>query len=314
MTNLIDLINEANKCVDCGFCESVCPTLPAANFLSSIGARGRVDLSKFMYKYDNITPTDAFYSCVGCYACLSVCPAGVNAGKVSEIGRFIIAKSSKSPEIARVIVKLTMKYQNPLGVRKECAKWAEGIDFDESDTFLYTGKMYQLMAYLRKFSDLRKKIRNYENVMADIIEKHPNIIKIIRNMFDKQMIDKMFHYLRNIVEILRKNGVKFSYLREEEPYPGTFIYDLGFEDEFKEYAQSVVDILRIHGVRRIITIDPHTYEIFKYIYPKYVKFDYDIVYYLDIIERRPMENLQCIRHAIFLDTLILMHTSETYLI
>lgn len=289
MIDFSELINEASKCVNCGFCESVCPTLPAADFLPSRGARGRVELAKFMYKYGEINPVDAFYSCVDCYACLSVCPAGVNAGKVSEIGRSIIVKNGRSPEIARMIVKLTMMYKNPLGVMAECSKWAEGLNFDENDTLLYTGNMYQLMAYLRKFSDLRKRIGSNEDFMARIIEKHPSIIKFAKNVYDKQMMEKMSHYLKNIVKILKKNDFKFSYLRDEEPYPGTFIYDLGYEDEFREYAKSVVDLFRKHGFKKIITIDPHTYEILKYIYPKYVKFDFDVVYYLDIIAREKVK-------------------------
>ena len=88
---------EVEKCVNCGFCESVCPTLPASGFRSTIGARGRVDLGKaFIAEMNNagrseLKISDSFYSCLDCFACLQVCPAGVNAGKVSGIGREIAA-------------------------------------------------------------------------------------------------------------------------------------------------------------------------------------------------------------------------------
>ncbi|WP_297215261.1 (Fe-S)-binding protein [Thermoplasma sp.] len=283
MTKLQDLIAEAGKCVNCGFCESVCPTLPAAGFLSTKGARGRVDIAKFFYKDDSIDPSASFYSCVDCYACLTVCPAGVNAGKVSEIGRMILAKQGKAPEIAKMIVELTMRYKNPLGVREKCAQWARGIEFDAPETLLYTGNMYQLMAYLRKFGKLRKFFGQYEVQLASFIRKHPSSVSIFRDLYDKAMMDKMNGYLINIVKLLKQNGIKFGYLGSEEPYPGTFIYDLGFEDEFRDYARYVSELFRSKGVKRIITVDPHTYELLKYIYPRYTEFNFEVVYYMDLI-------------------------------
>ncbi|KAA8923549.1 (Fe-S)-binding protein [Thermoplasma sp.] len=279
-----DLIAEAGKCINCGFCESVCPTLPAADFVSSKGARGRVDIAKFLYRYDEIDPSPSFYSCVDCYACLSVCPAGVNAGKVSEIGRMILAKNGKAPEIAKMIVEFTMRFRNPLGVRERCADWASGMEFGSMETLFYTGNMYQLMAYLRKFGKIRRIFGHYDESLASFMRRHPSFTVMFRDLYDRDMMERMNRYLRNIVELLRRNGIDFGYLGKEEPYPGTFIYDLGFEREFREYAEYVSEIFRSHGVRRIITIDPHTYEILKYIYPKYVDFEFEVVYYMDLIE------------------------------
>ncbi|WP_010916853.1 (Fe-S)-binding protein [Thermoplasma volcanium] len=284
------LIQEAGKCVNCGFCESVCPTLPASSFIASIGARGRVDIAKFVYKNGTvIDPSTSFYSCVDCYACVAVCPAGVNAGKVSEIGRQIVAKSGNAPEVAKMIVQITMLYKNPLAVREMCAKWATGIDFDKSSTILYTGNMYQLMAYLKSFSRVRKMIGSYDAKFARLIRERPSLIRALSRMYDRKMMDQMSIYLRNIVNALKKAGIKFGYLGEEEPYPGTFIYDLGFMDDFVSYAQYVSNLFREHGVERIITVDPHTYELLKYIYPRYVKFDFDVVYYLELIEPKKLE-------------------------
>ncbi|CAC11681.1 heterodisulfide reductase related protein [Thermoplasma acidophilum] len=279
-----DLIAEAGKCVNCGFCESVCPTLPAAGFISTKGARGRVDLAKFLYNKGEIDPSESFYSCVDCYACLSVCPAGVNAGKVSEIGRMIVAEQGKAPEIAKMIVEFTMKFKNPLGVREKCAEWASGIEFGSKETLLYTGNMYQLMAYLRKFGSIRKLLGHYDSAIAHIMREHPSFTTMFRDLYDRSMMGRMSDYLRNIVKLLKQNGIEFGYLGKEEPYPGTFIYDLGFENEFREYAKYVSELFRSHGVRRIITIDPHTYEILKYIYPKYVNFEFDVIYYMDMIK------------------------------
>ena len=43
--------------------------------------------------------------------------------------------------------------------------------------------------------------------------------------------------------MLQKSGVKFNYLGAEEPYPGMFLHELGYAKEFKEYAETVYNLL-----------------------------------------------------------------------
>ncbi len=279
------MIAEADKCVDCGFCESVCPTLPAADFNSATGARGRIDIAKFLFRQDrNVDAMKPFYSCLDCYACFSVCPAGANAGIVSEIGRRALVRQGKTDSVAEMIVEITERYMNPLGVREKCASWASGLKFDANSTILYTGNMYQLMPYLKSFSKIRSRIGRYDRRFSAIIAKRPELIRMASGFYDREMKAKMDSYLINIYNILKMNGVEFGYLQEEEPYPGTFIYDLGYEDRFSAYAKKISEFFRRNGVERIISIDPHTYELLKYIYPKYADFNIDVVYYLDLVK------------------------------
>ncbi len=293
---LADMKAEAEKCVNCGFCESVCPTLPASEFNSIKGARGRVDLGRaFISEVEkngksSLNIADSFYSCLDCFACLQVCPAGVNAGIVSEIGREIVADSneftgSRENNFAKMIVKATMKYGNPLGVKEKCADWAEGLDFKkDSDTLFYTGNMYQLMAYSEALVKMEKRLGSVANLMAGIISSHTSIIKLAGSMIDHDVQKRVNSFLMSIYKLLKKAGVEFSYLGPEEPYPGTFIYDLGYKDEFLEYGKGLLELFRKHGVRTIITIDPHTYDILNTQYRKYFKgFDFKVVHYLDYL-------------------------------
>ncbi|MEM0346887.1 MAG: (Fe-S)-binding protein, partial [Thermoplasmatales archaeon] len=192
MTELHDLLSdikaEAEKCVNCGFCESVCPTLPASGFRSMMGARGRVNLGKVFQKdienkgRSELSVSDSFYSCLDCFACLQVCPAGVNAGKVSEIGREILVESGNDMEkpVAKMIVRATAKFLNPLGARERCADWADGLEFDKSsDTLLYTGNMYQLMPYSSNLSKIEVLLGDrFTNFAARVIARYPSLIKI----------------------------------------------------------------------------------------------------------------------------------------
>ncbi len=297
---LQQLENEVGNCINCGFCETVCPTLDPAGFSLWKGARGRVIMGRKLLdetREGNPVPhiSDSFYSCLDCHACLYVCPAGVNAGKVSQLSREIITTSgdrkNENP-YARMIVEVTEKYGNPLGVRSRSAGWAEGIHFDgKAEYLLYTGNMFQLMPYTKNLNSARKKIGSLlSNFMASRVANHPSLIRLLSRMRDREMEQKNYGTLRNIVKLLRLSGISFSYLGEREPYPGTFIYDLGYIEKFKKYANYVYSILKESGSRKIITVDPHTYELLKNTFPLYVNnFDLEIYYYLDLVRMPSIE-------------------------
>ncbi len=295
---LAELKEEVGRCVNCGFCESVCPTLPASGFRPIIGARGRVDLAKFLLEQveqrgrSDLGISEAFYSCLDCYACIQVCPAGVNAGKVSEIGRRIVTSggitmNNQERPVAKMIVNATKKFGNPLGVRKQCAGWADGLEFSKSsDTLLYTANMYQLMAYNASLTRLVGMLdKRMSNFIASFASNHPSTLRLTKFFVDRELQDKMNVYLRDIYTMLKSSGLRFDYLGESEPYPGTLIYDFGYVKDFAEYAATVVDVFKERGVKRIITIDPHTYDLLKNKYPKFVRgFDFEVTYYLDYLE------------------------------
>lgn len=238
---------------------------------------------------EEIKVSDSFYSCLDCNACLHVCPAGVNAGLVSHISRKIITSggiSKNENPLARMIVNVTMKYMNPLGVREKCAEWFNGMRSDpHSPDLLYTGNMFQLMAYTKTMSEFRKRMGSSASTfMSRMVSRAPALIKLASRMQDTNISSKMNGSLANIARLLGRAGISFKYLEKDEPYPGTFIYDLGYEDLFRQYAEKVTEIFRKAGARRIITVDPHTYDLLKTAYPKYVDhFDFEIVHYLDLI-------------------------------
>jgi Fe-S oxidoreductase len=87
-----------------------------------------------------------------------------------------------------------------------------------------------------------------------------------------------------IYELLRRAGVEFGLL-DREIYSGALLYELGLVDDFARYARRAAEYFKKHGVRRIITVDPHTHHVLEKIYPKYVEgFDLEVVSYLDLIK------------------------------
>jgi Fe-S oxidoreductase len=106
----------------------------------------------------------------------------------------------------------------------------------------------------------------------------------MRGLYDKEVKDKMEKYYATWLPYSRRPGIKFRYLGVDEPYPGTLLLDMGYVNEFANYARQVTDLFHEKGVKRIIVIDPHTYDILINEYPKYVpSFDFEVVHYLDLL-------------------------------
>ena len=294
--DLVELLKEeTGKCINCGFCETVCPTLEPSGYDLWKGARGRVMEAKELVKAvesgsEPLRAGDSFYSCLDCHACFYICPAGVNAGIASHLSREIITtqhiKKNENPTAA-MMTSVTMKYNNPLGIMKKCASWSEGMEFDRDSTdLLFTGNMYQLMSYEKGMNSLRGMMgKSLTLRISSMVSKHPSLIKLSPKPKDKELDKKMSSSLKNIVHILNMSGIRLNYLRENEPYPGTFLYDLGYIEEFKEYAKRVSDIFHKANAKRIITVDPHSYDLLKNVYPLYVEnFDFSVTHYLDLID------------------------------
>jgi glycolate oxidase iron-sulfur subunit len=289
-----DILKNAEKCINCGFCNSVCPTIENMNYNESFGPRGRVIISKEVIKNLNnkqkiLSFSDYFYSCLNCYACLYVCPAQVNAGEISLKMREFLIKNNlikEEKKVGKMIKESIMKYQNPLGIKEKLSSWSEDIEFNKnSEILLYTGGMYQLMAYSKYLSNLERKInpKLIEN-LADFIAKYPGALKFTSFLYDKNLKDRMDNILKSIIKLLKYSGIEFDYLGDEEPYSGAFLFELGYIDEFIEYGKKLMELFKKRKISKIITIDPHTYEVLKSTYPKYIKdFQFDVHHYLEFI-------------------------------
>ncbi len=83
---------EAEKCVYCGFCEGVCPTLPFGPH-RGYGPRGRITLVRGLLRGEVILSDEvisSLYSCLLCNACSTVCPARIRVGDVVREVRAIL--------------------------------------------------------------------------------------------------------------------------------------------------------------------------------------------------------------------------------
>lgn len=325
MNNVLDdLKNITDKCINCGFCEAVCPTLEAFSFVSSEGARGRINIAIRMVeiiKSDNVPDKKLlkpFYSCLNCNACLYVCPASISAGEASSKARIAIVSESIATHIpirdpvADMIVEMIMKYSSPLGISKKGKRWVKNLEFDrQSDTLFYTGQMYLMAAYSKTFSNMEISMGNIITKHgANFIKRFPFILKILSTLIRPKDLNIYKEAVINIYTLLIKAGVKMNFF-ENEPYPGTFLLDLGYEEEFRKYATEIFNKMKEAGIKNVITIDPHTYSLLKYSYPRYVKgFNLNVSFYLDMLQKIEFKKLD--KKVIFHEPCHLVRSEKSY--
>ncbi|MGC9166448.1 MAG: (Fe-S)-binding protein [Thermoplasmata archaeon] len=280
----IDLKDYTGKCINCSFCEAVCPTYQAFDYISSYGARGRIFLAREIVnkKIGIQNVRDFYYSCLNCNVCESVCPAGISAGKASLMVKNIMKNEGIKDYIVDALVKNILKEKSPTG-KMVGPSWYDISMKNNSPILFYTGGMYYLMAQAKILSDLIKK-NKMKDLAEKILEKNENIIKLFSNFEDKKMKMKMDSIIFKIYNIIKTEYKDVSYLGYLEPYSGALLYEFGYHEELIEYGKYLRDFFNSLNVRNIIVSDPHTYEVLKIVYPEIVdNFNFEIEYYLDII-------------------------------
>ncbi len=168
--------------------------------------------------------------------------------------------------------------------RSICSRWASGMP-EGGKRVLYTSCMYQLAPLIARAVDLLEKVGASSGGMRARLAAAG--AKLFGGLILKPSEEELRwaeRILRNIANMLNKAGVQFGVLKDE-PYSGALLYELGFVDEFADYAREVYRYFKEHGVEEVITVDPHTHHVLEKVYPEFVDgFDIKVVSYMDLVK------------------------------
>ncbi|ABO08649.1 (Fe-S)-binding protein [Pyrobaculum calidifontis] len=166
-----------------------------------------------------------------------------------------------------------------------CKKWREGLSFGGRERVLYTSCMYQMAPLIHKAVELLEKYGAHRGgLRTRVASLGARLLGGILLKPSEEEERRAAAILRSIYSLLKKHGVEFGVL-EEEPYSGALLYELGFVDDFAEYAKKVYKRFKEEGVREVITVDPHTQHILEKVYPQFVEgFDISVRSYLDFLD------------------------------
>jgi Fe-S oxidoreductase len=175
----------------------------------------------------------------------------------------------------------------PLSKRKISA-WARGLNLPRGgETVLYTGQLYQLIPSINAMSFWMAKFENSPITslfgIGRLANKFINLAGLmgIAKPSERKAYNRI---LNSIARLLLSAGVEFGCLYEDDLYSGVLLYDEGIDDVFAQHARTVYKRFKQIGVRRIITVDPHTTHVLRSVYPQVIKdFDIEVLNYLQVL-------------------------------
>ena len=189
-------------------------------------------------------------------------------------------------DIINLIAANVRKSRNPFGIsNSQINTWwreAPGSTRRPGDALLFTGLMYQSIPYIEATTRYLERLEGSR--WADYLRFAPlsryipsfvvgRGLACLTSKAEKKQFNGI---LLSICRLLTQSRVGFFYHPEMDFYSGILLYDLGDQEGFEEHARFVARTLRLHGVKKIITVDPHTTYALKELYPKYTGESFEV--------------------------------------
>lgn len=182
---------------------------------------------------------------------------------------------------------------------KKSTRWAEGLDIPRGGaTVLYTGAMYQLLPYIIAMVGLLERVEDTFLARFVFLGRFANRFVNLSSLAARPSRSEIKRYdqmLRNITGLLQQAGVEFGYLYEDDLYAGALAYDMGVDATLAAHARKVYATFQKHGVRSVITLDPHTTNMLRSVYPTVIDgYDIEVKSYLEVLAEAGPEPLRSV--------------------
>jgi Fe-S oxidoreductase len=247
MSHLQEVRDKVLKCMGCGVCrgvwdrrdEAMCPVWATGIGFEDSTPRGRVtvaqDLLEGHFSY-SLPLAESVYRCTDCASCAVTCDAMdpetgkpiIDVPAVVRAMRLDLVENSLVPPLVRDYFKAVYVNGNPYKISQaERGKWANG-----TNVRLYSGQEYLFY-------------------VGDV------------GSFDERGM-KM---ARLVAEALDKGGVEFGILGSDEMSDGNDACVLGEAGLFAHLAEANIRAFQKAGIKKVISLDPHSYNAFRNDYP-----------------------------------------------
>ncbi len=285
-TQMIDFY----ACVECGRCTNMCPATGTGKMLSPMdlivklrdhltmtgaavtrqqpwvpafafaGTRGN-QIAKGIDPYrpsmiGDVITEEEIWACTTCRNCEDQCPVmNEHVDKIIDLRRYLVLTEGKMNPDAQRAMQNIERQGNPWGLnRKDKEKWRELRD----DVHIPTIKEMQK-----------------ENIKPDYLFWVGSM-----GAFDSrsQKIALSFAKLMN------EAGVSFAILGNKEKNSGDTPRRLGNEFLFQELSAANIAEFEKNDVKKIVTIDPHAYNIFKNEYPDF-GYKADVYHHTELLDQ-----------------------------
>lgn len=192
-------------------------------------------------------------------------------------------------DIIDLIAANVRSTRNPFGVPKFLINnWWKNMGIaGKGDTLLFTGLMYQFVPLIEKSTTYLAAFE--ETWLADYVKLGKYAPKRLSGLglaaiTPRREKKKYAGILKDIARILTRSGVDFFYDPKLDDYSGILLYDLGDQESFVAHARYVAGKLKQNGIKKLITVDPHTTYAMKILYPKYTGEQFEVHAYFERLD------------------------------
>ncbi len=261
------------SCTECGRCQTFCPTHVTGKPLSHkevnrsirrhlqaragdlIAAAAAPDapareaaLAGLPALAEGIVAPDTFWACTTCGWCETACPVFIeNVPRLIDLRRQAVLVDAAMPDEAARVFKNVETQGNPWGIgSNKRTEWCQDLEIPRAADGAFEWLFF--VGCAGAFDERQKRVS------------------------------------RAIVRILRAAGVSFAILGEEETCTGDAARRLGNEYLFQMQAQTGVETLNGHGVKKVLVQCPHCLNAIKNEFPQ-LGGRYEVVHHAELIAR-----------------------------
>jgi Fe-S oxidoreductase len=196
-------------------------------------------------------------------------------------------------DIVNLVADNVRKTMSPFGIPKSMTNrwWKKMFLPGKGEWLLFTGMMYQFVPYIEKITGYLEKYE--DSRLASLVRFAgfaPTYLSGIglSSITAREKKSKADESLQNMAKVLMKSNVNFYYNPKLDFYSGILLYELGDQVSFVDHARVVAGRLNSAGVKKIITVDPHTTYALKVLYPRYTGESFDVRAYFELVDFRPV--------------------------
>src|SRR5690625_4940011 len=282
------------SCVECGRCTDVCPAATTGKMLSPMDimiklrdhlndkgaavtgkspwvpsfAFGDQGPNKFarmerdaaieeisaVSMIGDVITEEEIFACTTCRNCEDACPVmNEHVGTIMDMRRYLVMTEGKiDPEAQRAVMNIE-RQGNPWGSsKKDRIKWRE-LDEDVS---------------IPTIKELKKEDKEFEYLFW------VSSMGAYDSRSQKIALD--------FAKLMNEAGISFAILGNKEANSGDTARRIGNEFLFQEIAEKNIKEFTKNGVTKIVTIDPHAYNIFKNEYPDF-GYEAEVIHHTQMI-------------------------------
>ncbi|QIZ05815.1 4Fe-4S dicluster domain-containing protein [Priestia megaterium] len=264
------------------------PTIAFANTkgnqlaLASAGKGAQESAAALAYSpslIGDVITEEEIWACTTCRNCEDQCPVmNEHVDKIIDLRRYLVLTEGKLDADAQRAMTNIERQGNPWGLnRKERETWREAREDVHVPTVKEMNKAGEEFEYLFWVGAMG----SYDNRSQKIA--------------------------LSFAKLMNEAGVKFAILGNKEKNSGDTPRRLGNEFLFQDLAAKNIEEFEKAEVKKIVTIDPHAYNIFKNEYPDFGLTDVEVFHHTEVLYELVRDGKLVPKHSV--DETITFHDS-----